>query len=165
MIGGPSKRHGWNTDQLITNIDILVKKTNTVSWHLTDSPRTPIETKQALAKFNQDNLAYIPYQGSDKSWLQGMLGSCGIRWITEDSISMIYESLTAGGNAYIFKMPRLRQDKVTASLDALYQSGYLQGFESWQQNADSLKYVTLNESARCATLVHQRFLSPPGTTT
>ncbi len=164
MIGGPSKRHGWNTEKLIKEIDVLVKQTSTVHWHLTDSPRTPVETRHALAQLTLNNLTYVPYHESDKSWLQGMLGVCGIRWITEDSISMIYESLTAGGNAYIFQMPRLREDKVTASLDTLYQSGHLQGFETWQQNESGLKHMTLNESARCAALVYKRFLAHPEAT-
>ena len=75
---------------------------------------------------------------------------------------MIYEALTACGNSLIFPVPRKREDKVTLSLDKLYEGGYLGKFDSWLQAPLSLQHIHLNESARCADFVFQRLLANKG---
>lgn len=162
MIGGPSKRHGWDHEQLLNMIETVTNKSGSIHWTLTDSPRTPVATAIALSKLTHEQLEYKPYQQTDRAWLVDRLTTCGSRWVTEDSVSMIYEALTAGGNSFIFPTPRKREDKVTRSLDKLYEAGYLGKFESWLQAPHSLKHIDLNESARCAELVFQRLLAGKG---
>ena len=42
-------------------------------------------------------------------------------WVTEDSVSMVYEALTAGCRVGVILIDRLKQDRITQSIDALLQ--------------------------------------------
>lgn len=42
-------------------------------------------------------------------------------WVTEDSVSMIYEALTAGCRVGVIAMDRLKQDRITNSVDILLE--------------------------------------------
>lgn len=162
MIGGPSKRHGWDNGQLLNMIETVINKSGSIRWCITNSPRTPDATATALSKLTHDRLEYISYQQTDRAWLVDRLTTSGSRWVTEDSVSMIYEALTACGNSLVFPVPRKREDKVTRSLDKLYEDSYLGKFDTWLQAPHSLKRISLNEAARCAELVFQRLLASKG---
>ena len=42
-------------------------------------------------------------------------------WVTEDSVSMIYEALTAGCRVGVIQIDRLKQDRIVKSVDALLE--------------------------------------------
>ena len=41
-------------------------------------------------------------------------------WVTEDSVSMLYEALTAGCKVGLIEIDRIKDDRITRQIDQLY---------------------------------------------
>jgi len=54
-------------------------------------------------------------------------------WVTEDSVSMIYEALTAGCRVGVMMLDRLKQDRITRSVDNLLQQHIISTTTTLQQ--------------------------------
>ena len=55
----------------------------------------------------------------DQEWLEDMLTRCRDVWISEDSISMIYEALTAGCRVGLLPLPRKSASRLHRAIDQL----------------------------------------------
>jgi hypothetical protein len=81
-------------------------------------------------------------------------------WVTADSISMVYEALTAGCSVGVLQVEWLRQDnKFNKSLQFLTEKEMIVDFDAWQEGASmpTLKDKQLNESLRCAREILRRW--------
>jgi len=151
LIGGPSKHFGWDSQTLSATIKSIVQK-SPLNWVLTTSRRTPEDTLKELESI--ENIEVVPCSKTDANWLPTMLAKTKVCWVTEDSVSMIYEALTAGCKVGLIKTPHIKESRLTAGIKALEQSGYLV-----TSPEEKTKKVTLAEADRCAALVQQRFLT------
>ncbi|MDO9174556.1 MAG: ELM1/GtrOC1 family putative glycosyltransferase, partial [Actinomycetota bacterium] len=106
LIGGPSKHHKWDDKTLLTQIRQVVKETPDMRWALTTSRRTPEATTQALAALRRVGVEVIPFEKTDPGWVIDAITVSSKVWVTEDSVSMIYESLTSGAATGLLWVPR-----------------------------------------------------------
>ena len=153
LIGGPSKTHGWDTGAIL---DMLAKITMGGGWQLTDSRRTPkgfLEQSRMRLK----GLEIFSCQQTPPDWLPSKLREANEVWVSEDSVSMIYEALSSGARVGLLPVPRLNSNsRVLRGIDELVEDGYLTPFSAWQ-NAGHLRTApkTLNEAGRCAEMICQ----------
>lgn len=127
LIGGPSKTHGYDEAALIARIRGIAADGE---WQVADSRRTP-ETFLPALKKELPGLTVFSHQETQPGWLAGKLASADTVWVSEDSVSMIYEALTGGARVGILEMPRLRPDaRVIRGLEALKAAGYLDAHDS-----------------------------------
>ena len=151
MIGGPSRHYGWDNHEIISQIEMVAQKTPDVFWHITDSPRTPDITRDALNKLNMENITFQSFKHSHGDWLAHQLQKCGYAWVTTDSISMTYESLTAGCATGIFQVPEKRKNKISRSIEMLKKDKFITLYTDWLYGKPLLApAVALNEANRCA---------------
>lgn len=144
LIGGPSRIHGFDEAGLISQIRELVK---TGSWKVADSRRTPQDFLKNLQR-EVDGLEVFPHQETKAGWLAECLASAEEVWVSEDSVSMVYEALTGGAKVGILSMPRLKPEaRVIRGLDKLKAEGYLIGYN---QNPE---LPSLAEADRCAGVI------------
>ncbi len=121
LIGGPSKTHGYHEAALIARLREIAADGE---WQVADSRRTPESFLPALRKA-LPALTIFPHQETQPGWLAAKLSSAEAVWVTEDSVSMIYEALTGGAKVGVLEMPRLRPDaRVIRGLEALKAEGY-----------------------------------------
>ena len=117
LIGGPSKHYGWDTSDMLNQIHEAISK----SPHpviLTDSRRTPLDTRSQLATI--PNIQYYPWEDTERGWLPSQLAVSDTVWVSCDSMSMIYESLTSGAEVGLLSVPVAQQPtRITQSVDAL----------------------------------------------
>lgn len=123
LIGGPSKTHGWDGVALAARIK-RIAGAGAGAWQAADSRRTPEgflgDLKKELPAFE-----VFPHQQTPPGWLAGKLAGLETVWVTEDSVSMIYEALSGGARVGVLEMPRLRPDaRVIRGLEALRAEGY-----------------------------------------
>lgn len=124
LIGGPSKRHGWDGMQLVEQLSRLFVCLPDDQFILTTSRRTPPAFLIELASTAQPASLHIyPVEQTPPGWLFEQLQQAETVWVTEDSVSMLYEALSAGCKVGILAMPRLRQDRITVSVDQLLLQG------------------------------------------
>jgi mitochondrial fission protein ELM1 len=151
LIGGPSKTHGWDTGAML---DMLAKVTVGGGWQLTDSRRTP-EGFLNQARMRLKDLEIFSCQQTSPDWLPSKLCEADEVWVSEDSVSMIYEALSSGARVGLLPVPRLNgNSRVLHGIEELVETGLLTPFSAWQ-NVGHLRAApeTLNEAARCAGIV------------
>ena len=154
LIGGPSKIHGWDSDALL---DMLAQATDRGGWELTDSRRTPggflDEARERLP-----GVTVFSHQETPPDWVPEKLRQAKEVWVTEDSVSMIYEALTSGARVGLLPTPRLNtgSQRVLNGIDALLADGYLTPFADWIHTQRlTAAPQPLQEADRCAKLTLQ----------
>ncbi|MHC4976581.1 MAG: mitochondrial fission ELM1 family protein [Planctomycetota bacterium] len=159
LIGGPSKHHGWDAESISGQVDSIVSEIRDVRWELTTSRRTPPETLDQLASLGAPNLAITPVDRTHKGWVGEKLASAGQCWISEDSVSMVYESLTSGARTGVLRVPRKRDGRVSRGIDELVRGARLSraGVGSHDLRDHPLD-APLWEADRCAGIIVERFL-------
>ena len=96
LIGGPSQHHGWDESMLIKQIVQILDANSSIQWTLTSSRRTPPSTTAQLEKLSKEQVKVLPFEATDKDWLPRELSMSAHVWVTEDSVSMVYEALSSG---------------------------------------------------------------------
>lgn len=159
LIGGPSKTHGWDGAALL---EMLKSCTDRGGWELTDSRRTP-EGFLDKIRASIPGIEVFSHTQTPPHWVPEKLGHAEEVWVTEDSISMIFEALTGGASVGLLPLPRvLRNARVLRSVDSLVSDGYLTPFEAWKTNHRLAKAPELlREADRCAEWLIDR-LHPGG---
>ena len=122
LIGGPSKRHGWESQALSGQLAQLAARHQPTT--LSTSRRTPADFMQlSLICQPPARWTIVPVAQTPPDFIATQLAAAESCWVTEDSISMIFESLTAGCQTGLLSMPRLRPDRITREIDRLIQTG------------------------------------------
>ncbi|AHF91646.1 nucleoside-diphosphate-sugar epimerase [Opitutaceae bacterium TAV5] len=159
LLGGPSKHHGWDMAALVPAVVAVLAARPDLSWTIGDSRRTPVDTLERLRAAGAQ-AQFAPHGQTGPGWLPEQLAKASEAWVTEDSVSMIHEAVTAGARTGVLPVPRLRaNDRVARSVDELVAAGYATRFADWQAGGRALRKPPglLHETGRCAEIVTQRF--------
>ncbi len=113
LLGGPSKHFAWDEGALITQISDLLAARPASQWSAYESPRTPPSLSEMLGGLSAPNLTLMRYGSLPPNALQTALRLSQECWVTPDSASMVYESLTAGCATATFVAPPKRTKKVS----------------------------------------------------
>ncbi len=161
LIGGPSKHHNWSLQTLRVQVETILRSDPLIRWTLTDSRRTPPETSDVLKKMEHDRLRFQSHEDTDSSWLPEQLASAAAVWVTEDSVSMIYEALSSGAAVGILPVPRKRNSaKILKGIETLWAREFVTRFSEETPDAvPSTPPHVLQEADRVAALVKSRLLS------
>lgn len=148
-LGGSSKRHQWQDEKVLQAIKSIVSNNPKSQIILTTSRRTPKAfltqlTHQSFA----DKLTIFPVEETPQGWIFEQMQQAEAVWVTEDSVSMIYEALTAGCKVGVIEIERLKQDRITQSVDELLDKAWIS--RSTQLSALGLP-KPLKEADRVAT--------------
>ena len=148
-LGGSSKRHQWNEEKVLDAIQQIVDLNPQADIILTTSRRTP---KEFLDHLNEKSFAsrlkIFPVEQTPQGWIFEEMQKAEAVWVTEDSVSMIFEALTAGCRVGIIEIDRLKSDRITQSIDLILQHGLV------SQSASILKLAepsAFKEAERVAT--------------
>lgn len=133
LIGGPSKHHGWDSAGLLAQIDAILAATPSTRWTLTTSRRTPDETEAALLALRERGVDVRPVRDTPPGWAMAQVARSTQAWVTEDSVSMVYESLTAGAATGLLAVPRRGETRITAGVAELQREGFVTQFADWQR--------------------------------
>ncbi|MBI1731894.1 MAG: mitochondrial fission ELM1 family protein [Gammaproteobacteria bacterium] len=154
LVGGPSRHFRWRFEQLKPRIETLLATTESV-WTLCDSPRTPPADSRVLAGMHR--ATFVSWRDVDADWLGGQMSASGRIWVTGDSLSMIYEALSAGAAVGLLDLPERRSDRVTRALSTLVSGGQITPYQAWRSGQALIPVrPPLREADRCATLLLQR---------
>ncbi len=160
LIGGPSAAHDWSNEQMLNQITTLVTSSPAIRWLLTDSRRTPPPFLDRLKSLHLVNLHITPHQETSPDWVPQQLAQTGQTWVSEESVSMVYEALTSGSAVGVLEVPSKRRGRVAVGVDSLIQNGWATRFADWQPGECLVPPPEqLDESRRCAEIVCQRLLS------
>ncbi len=156
MVGGSSKHYNWDNTTLIEEIKAVIN-TPGITWQITGSRRTPDITQEALKNLSNDRVRYIPFHKSSPNWLLTQLQHASKVWVTEDSVSMIYEAITSGAAVGVLNVPKRKAGRITSAVIELAKNHMVTTFDSWNSGAELMPvHPPLNESLRCAEILIKR---------
>jgi len=159
LIGGPSKHHGWDEKKLIEQINSIIKEMPHVNWQITNSRRTPETTNQLLGELVKDKVSYSGYETEDSEWLPEQLNESQYAWVTEDSVSMVYEALTAQCQVGILSVPQKKSSRVIKGLERIANEGFVTLYTEWLEHREFRKQKVFPvEAERCADYLNQKLL-------
>lgn len=163
LVGGiDAKSHVWKSEEIVNQIDIIIERNPATQWTISSSPRTPEDTCRKLQDMaiGRKNVSFYRSKDTPAGWVEEQYSLNQNVWVTADSISMVYEALTAGCSVGIIPVEWLRSDnKFNKSLDFLTEEEMIVDFDAWQKGASmpSQKEEKFNESIRCAREILRRW--------
>lgn len=107
----------------------LLARTPDTHWTLTSSRRTPADFLTQLQP--HPNLNVVPHTATSPDWLPTQLARSGTVWVTPDSVSMVYEALTAGADVGIFDLPVNPNSRVGRAIADLADNQRITRFAGW----------------------------------
>ncbi|MGE0375829.1 MAG: mitochondrial fission ELM1 family protein [Planctomycetaceae bacterium] len=160
LIGGPSKHHDWDEQSMLQQIEAVARSDDSIGWTLTTSRRTPASLLRALQETPLENLQVMPCEKTPSGWVAAQLAAARTAFVTEDSVSMVYESLSAGADVGLLSVPRRRTSRVIRGVDRLIEQRAVIPFDDWRDHRfEHRQPVVLQEADRCAGIVSERLLN------
>ena len=151
MVGGHSRHCEWQSDDLIAQILTLANQNPHIEYTLTTSRRTPKDFLTGLSNHLPANLLLVPFEKTTGGWVKTQLAASATAWITEDSVSMIYESLTAQVAVGLLNLPIKQQNRITRGVDKLVAQRLVTRFSADGAYKNALHPVLgFVEADRCA---------------
>lgn len=149
LVGGPSTHFAWDSAAIELQIQSVLARSPGVSWTLSDSRRTPAGFIEQIPSHPQ--LTVVSHTMTPRDWLPAQLSRCAIAWITPDSVSMVYEALTAGTSVGVFDLPVNPRSRVGLAIAHLVDMQRITRFVSWCANGKLHPNLEpLAEADRCA---------------
>lgn len=160
LLGGPSSSHGWDGPGVIAAVKAIVEDGRGLLWRVTDSRRSPEGTLTALAAAVPE-VHLHPHAETGRDWLPKHLAEAAEAWVTEDSISMIYEALSSGARVGLLPVPAIKKaGRVARGVAKLAEAGFVTRFSDWSPRTGLAEPPrVLREADRCAEIVLQRLIT------
>ena len=159
--GVDPKSHFWDTSYFMEQIGRLVGDTPDTAWTLSSSPRTPAETieKMRLLADRHPKVSFFSADQTPAGWIESAYGAHSRVWVTADSVSMVYEALTAGCRVGVLPVKWKNPDnKFQDGIDDLKNNGMIVDFDQWVQGEPlPVTSTPLNEAQRCAEEILKRW--------
>jgi uncharacterized protein len=125
LLGGLSKHYHFDSAAITQQVKDICTQDPNVEWILSNSPRTPESINSALHLLELPNLSLQDYRDKDATLLQEALPKARFTWVTPDSMSMVFEALTGGGQVGLFQCKPKRANRITTQIEKLVDDGYV----------------------------------------
>ncbi|MBQ1960844.1 MAG: mitochondrial fission ELM1 family protein, partial [Akkermansia sp.] len=161
LVGGPSKEFIWDSEFVLTQLTTLARRT-TNPMVLTTSRRTPQDFAADVANACP-SMKVEPVETTGPNWVADHLATAKEVWVTQDSVSMVYEALSSGAPVGILELPRKNRDaqkcsRVVRGLSMLIEDGSACTFTEWAKEGIIPRSKSiLNEAGRAADYILQKF--------
>lgn len=159
LIGGPSGSHDWDSRAMFQQISQIMRAQSDVHWRLTTSRRTPPDCFAELQGMRFENLSVLPHDKTTLTWVPEQLAQSSQVWVSEDSVSMVYEALTSGAAVGLLTVPAKRDSRVTRGMSRLQNEKWVTRFVDWNPSTRLNRPPRqIDEAWRCARIVCERLL-------
>jgi mitochondrial fission protein ELM1 len=156
LIGGPSRHFYWDDEYLLQQLNEILTAHADIKWEISDSSRTPETTKDLLATLQKSNAEYKDCSSEGSAWIARRLNLAANVWVTMDSVSMVYESLTSGAAVGLLDVPARGASKLSNNIEGLVEDRMVSPYSKWlSERKLSRPPVLLNEAKRCAERLHE----------
>ena len=160
LIGGPSKDFDWDDESMLNQLA-------SISIHtpgdlvLTTSRRTPDGFAEKI-RTAVPELTVVPVEETRPGWVARHLAHASAAWVSQDSVSMVYEALGSGAPVGILSVPRRhgsRKSRILSGLETLEKEGMVTGYSDWKKQNFRLTAPgsPLLEADRAADYILSRF--------
>ncbi len=164
LVGGADKKnrhYKWDTNYITKKIEKILINNPVIEWTISSSPRTPIDASESLKKIasNRKNAIFFDYKDTPKGWVEKEYDQSRYVCLTADSMSMIYEAISAGCIVGIIPILwKEKNNKFQESIRYLMKKRYVVSANAIEKEQNSvLNAMPPNEAARCAKEILKRW--------
>ncbi|MDP2646167.1 MAG: ELM1/GtrOC1 family putative glycosyltransferase [Desulfobacterales bacterium] len=162
LAGGIDKKsHVWRTQTLLSQVQTIFRKTSGINWTLSSSPRTPEDTAAGLERLTSqnENVTFFRSEETRPGWVEKAYAQSDMVWVTADSISMVFEALSAGCRVGILPVQwKRRSNKFQRSVEDLIEKKMVMSYKGWISGNARLPVAgQFNEAHRCAKEILRRW--------
>lgn len=162
LIGGPNKEFKWEAEHILTQLRTIASKSSRPIL-LTTSRRTPSDFVDDVTSACP-NIRVEAFDQTGDTWVADQLASAAEVWVTQDSVTMVYEALSSGAPVGIIEMPRKRpphknkQSRIERGINMLIADGGTNSFTEWAKT-NTLPHPenVIDEAARAADYILSKF--------
>ena len=160
LLGGPSAHCRWAEPAMLDQVLAVVTGAPSLNWTVAGSPRTPVSTLTALERSLPGSVSIVRFEQSTPGWLASRVAVAGRVWVSEDSVSMVYEALTAGAATGLLELPLARGSRVQRGVARLVEDALVVPFGRWRDGTPLAPPAhPLAEATRCAEEIARRWLN------
>ena len=162
LLGGVNRHFEWRDDEVFFQVEAVMRANPELNWTICDSRRTPSSMSSTLGSLTDGMFAR--WQDAAPDFLESRLPTATQVWVTADSVSMLYEALSAGAVVGVMELPLKRpkrSNKLVRGLLKLRENGQIHlSHESPRMPVKAVTSTTMSESRRCADIVLERLFFP-----
>ena len=162
LIGGPNKEYKWEAEHVLTQLTTIASKSSRPIV-LTTSRRTPADFVDDVTSACP-NIRVEAFDQTGPTWVEDHLASAAEVWVTQDSVSMVYEALSSGAPVGIIEMLRKKaphKDKPTRlarGINMLIADGGTNSFTEWAKtNTLPHPETVIDEASRTADYILSKY--------
>ena len=163
LLGGRNRHFEWDSRAIATQVTEIARCSPEIQWSVCDSPRTPAAFREALGEVPNVEFRHWRTMASDS--LERALAEAAYVWVTADSVSMLYEALSAQATVGVIALRKRRPhrgNKLSRGIALLRTQGHVYLSSDGYRLRDALPPPHFfSESRRCADIVVRRMLTPP----
>ena len=152
LVGGPSKHFLWSNTLILEQIKGILK--SDTGWTVSDSPRTPPIMREQLRRMAEEGLDYHAFE--DRSAMELMQDVAQI-WVSEDSMSMIFEALSTGAAVGVMRLRPRRKSRLANVATSLSDKNLVTLYDNYSSDKQLQPPAeVLQESRRVAKIVAEK---------
>ena len=156
LLGGPSKNYLWSNKEVIDQINNILNLNPKLKFTIATSRRTPRELISEN-KFTHKNYLIVSHESVPHNWLENNIGKYQVSWVTQDSISMLYELIASGSIVNIIKLQGKNRkfEKLFLQLEHQRKINYLYS----RKSLDRLSKNNKSSAEYCAEFIIKKFIN------
>ncbi len=155
LLGGIDRQsHHWDSKKISTMVEEIIAREDDIQWVISSSPRTPKQTVSEMENLvtQYNNCRFYDYKDTKRGWIEQQYDHSGPVWVTSDSISMMFEALSAGCNVGLLPVDwKNPKNKFKKNEEVLFRNKHAISYNEWDKVGMSWSASSgLNEAQRCA---------------
>lgn len=151
LIGGPSKHIVWSDKSVLQQIQEIRHSNSNLKLRVATSRRTPGEFVNQLDEIS--GVEVITPESVSSSWLPETLSATERVWVTKDSVSMVFEALSAGCSVSLIGLESRQNSRTQHGMQMLIDTGLVDHRLEFSAPANG---SVLAEADRCASLILEK---------
>ena len=141
VIGGINRHFDFNHDHILLQINFITSLYPEINWIVFNSRRTPQKFNTEIKK-NKDIKKFVNFNENFEP-LDNYISKAKIKFVTPDSINMIFESLSSSGETFLFQMNKFKDNKITMLIEDIKINKFVGYLEKQQVEGSGIKKLSL----------------------
>ncbi|MDA0377431.1 MAG: ELM1/GtrOC1 family putative glycosyltransferase, partial [Proteobacteria bacterium] len=129
LLGGLSKHFEWSNDEVVEHINKIIFENQSKDITIFDSRRTPKNFLNILKRKLKKPIEIVRYKDKESDLITKKMEYAKYIWVTEDSLSMIYESIAVGSEVTCINLKK-KTNKLRDITNHLFEKKKINFFQT-----------------------------------